>query len=72
MNKQQIKNHYARQNKTDCGNKIAFSSFRAAQEFNSRPLRYKGSERRQKLHPYRCMCCGQCHLGHEFRHEQFH
>lgn len=72
VNKQQIKKHYARQNKTDCGGKLAFPSFREAQTLNHRSLEHKGSKRREKLHPYKCMNCGQWHLGHEFRKERFH
>ena len=72
VDKQQVKNHYNRQNRRDCGGKIAFASFRDAQQFNNRPLTHYGSQKREKLHSYKCMSCGQWHLGHEFRKERFH
>lgn len=72
INKGQIRRHYERQNKEDCRNKLAFASMRLASEYNNRPMTHVGNRRREKLHPYRCLNCGQWHLGHEFRRKQFH
>ena len=71
INKQQIRNYYAKQNKADCREKLVFASFREAQSFNHRSLCHKGSKRREKLHSYKCMNCGQWHLGHDFRRAKF-
>jgi len=64
--------NYVRQNKDDCGGKVVFNSYKEAQTLNNRSLYHKGSKRREKLHPYKCLNCGKWHLGHEFRHKQFH
>jgi ribosomal protein L32 len=72
IDKEQIREHYTKRNQTDCGSKLVFPSYREAQTLNHRSLRHRGSKRREKLHPYKCLNCGKWHLGHEFRHEKFH
>ncbi|HWT40489.1 MAG TPA: hypothetical protein VN081_04475 [Dongiaceae bacterium] len=72
INKRQIRRHYQRQNRQDCGSKIAFNSRREAAEYNNRPMTHIGNRRKEKLHVYKCLNCGKFHLGHEFRKKQFH
>lgn len=58
-------NYYKGTNHKNCGSKKAYSSYREAAAFQKSIRRgIKGSKRKEKLHPYRCLSCRQYHLGH--------
>lgn len=56
-------------NKNTCGGKKVFHSWKAAQTHENM-VKTKGSSLRKQgkkiehLHPYKCLNCGQFHLGH--------